>query len=107
MLVLGYPNLVPRDHIDSCLALDDDNADELHRAQVRLNRAIRAAIGKRRGFRFVSLVRTFRDHPACNDDAVDWINGVESDRQESFHPDEAGHRAIAAHLEAVAPQFFR
>jgi lysophospholipase L1-like esterase len=107
VLVLGYPELVPRDHVDGCGAMDSGDAPYLHRAAVRLNRNIRRAIGDRRGFRFVGLVKTFLGHPACNNDAADWINGVvATDKQESFHPNEAGHRAIAARLRSGAPGFF-
>jgi hypothetical protein len=107
VLVLGYPELVPRDHIDGCGAMDSHDAPVIHRTAVRLNGSIRRAVGKRRGFRFVSLVSTFRGHPACNSDAEDWINSlVETDTQESFHPNEAGHRAIARHLRKVAPRYF-
>jgi hypothetical protein len=107
VLVLGYPELVPRDHIDGCGAMDSGDAPPIHRAAVRLNGSIRRAVGNRRGFRFVSLVSTFRGHPACNSDAEDWINSiVETDKDESFHPNEAGHRAIARHLRKVAPRYF-
>ncbi len=107
VLVLGYPALVPRDHIDGCGAMDSGDAAPIHRTAVRLNRSIRRAVGNRRGFRCVSLVTTFRGHPACNSDAEDWINSiVETDRNESFHPNEAGHRAIARHLRSVAPRYF-
>jgi lysophospholipase L1-like esterase len=108
VLVLGYPEIVPRTHIDGCGAMDDTDAPYLHRAAKKLNGAIRDAIGGRRGFRFVALVPTFLGHPACNGAAADWINGVvSSDRQESFHPNESGHRAIASKLAAAAPRFFR
>ena len=88
--------------------MDSSDAPYLHRAGVRLNRSIQRAVGSRRGFRFIGLAGTFKDHPACNDGVADWINGVHlSDQQESFHPNKLGHRAIAAHLAAVAPGFFR
>jgi lysophospholipase L1-like esterase len=108
VLVLGYPQLTPPDHIDGCGAMDSSDAPYLHRAGVRLNRSIRRVVGSRRGFRFIGLVSTFQGHPACDDGAADWINGVNlKDTQESFHPNAPGHRAIAAHLAAVAPGFFR
>jgi hypothetical protein len=107
VLVLGYPNLVG-DHVDGCGAMSSNDVPALHRAQRRINGSIRKAIGNRRGFRFIDLVPTFRDHPACNDDAEDWINGVHlSDTQESFHPNEKGHLAIALKLLSAAPGFFK
>jgi lysophospholipase L1-like esterase len=108
VLVLGYPRLVPNNYVDGCGAMSDDDAVALNRAADRLNATIRRAIGRRRGFRFVGLVRTFIVHPACNDAKTDWINSlVETDRQESFHPNAAGHRAIARRLARVAPHFFK
>jgi hypothetical protein len=87
--------------------MSDDDAVPLNRAADRLNATIRRAIGKRGGFRFVGLVRTFIVHPAWNDANTVWINSlVETDRQESFHPNATGHRAIARRLARVAPQFF-
>jgi lysophospholipase L1-like esterase len=108
VLVLGYPELVPRDHIDGCGAMDDTDAPYLHRAATRVNGTIAAAVGRHTGFRFVGLVRAFLGHSACNDDATDWINGlVPSDKQESFHPNAAGHLVIAGRLRAAAPRFFK
>lgn len=108
VLVLGYPELVPRDHVDGCGAIDDGDAPHLRRAATLLNNVIAGTVGERPDFRFVGLVRTFVGHAACDDDTVDWINGiVPSDSQESFHPNAAGHRAIAARLASAAPRFFR
>jgi lysophospholipase L1-like esterase len=78
------------------------------REAVRFLGIIRRAVAHRRGFRYVGLVDTFRGHPSCNDDADDWINDLHlTDTGESFHPNEAGQRAIARRLAAVAPRFFR
>jgi lysophospholipase L1-like esterase len=108
VLVLGYPELVARDHIDGCGAMDDTDAPVLHRAAVKFLGIIRREVARHRGFRYVGLVKTFRGHPACNDDADDWINDLHlTDTGESFHPNEAGQRAIARRLEAVAPRFFK
>jgi lysophospholipase L1-like esterase len=108
VLVLGYPWLVSPDHVDGCSAMSVDDAPYLNRAARKLNSSIRRAVGKRRGFRFVGLVDTFRDHPACSSSTEDWINNYhETDSDESFHPNEAGHRAIAERLARVAPRFFR
>lgn len=107
VLVLGYPELVPRDHIDGCGAMDDNDAPALHRAATLLNNVIEGTVGERPKFRFIGLVRTFLGHSACNEDAVDWIHGVvPSDRDESFHPTEAGQRAIAARLVQAASKRF-
>lgn len=107
VFVLGYPELVERDHIDGCGAMDDTDAPVIHRAAIKLNGSIRRAVGDRRGFRFVGLVKTFLGHGACNDDAPDWINDLHlTDKQESFHPNENGHKAIARRLRQVAPRFF-
>lgn len=108
VLVLGYPFLVPRNYVDGCGKLADSHARMLNRAATRINASIRRAIGNRRGFRFVSLIRSFLPHPACNEEATDWINSlVETDRQESFHPNAAGHRAIARRLRRAAGRYFR
>jgi lysophospholipase L1-like esterase len=108
VLVLGYPRLLPNNYVDGCLKLADSHAPLLNRRARKLNRTIRRAIGRRHGFRFVGLVRPFLAHPACNSEAADWINSlVETDRQESFHPNAAGHRAIARRLARAAPRFFR
>jgi hypothetical protein len=110
VLVLGYPELVPPDHVDGCGAMDDADAPRLHRAAVKVNGAIAETVGKRPQFRFVDLVPTFRDHPACNKDAVDWINGVTSidgpGQLASFHPDATGNLAIAGRLRKAAPHYF-
>jgi lysophospholipase L1-like esterase len=107
VFVTGYPNLVG-DHVDGCLALDTGDVPALHHAVKMLNGNIQRVIGDRHGFRFIGLVSTFKDHPACNDGVADWINGVHvSDTAESFHPNKLGHAAIAAHLEQVAPRFFK
>lgn len=72
-----------------------------------------SAVGKRDRFRFISLVKTFRNHPACKDGSDDWINSVvPSDHDDSFHPNEQGHRAIAGTQPRsgstdVAPGYFR
>ncbi|MFL5846735.1 MAG: SGNH/GDSL hydrolase family protein [Solirubrobacteraceae bacterium] len=107
VLVLGYPELVPRDHVDGCGAISDDDAPRLQRAATLVNNVIRGTVGKRPDFRFIGLVKTFLGHPACNDDAADWINGVvPTDSLESFHPNESGHRAIASLLTGAAPRIF-
>lgn len=107
VLVLGYPMLVG-DHVDGCGAMDTGDVPAIHRAGRRLNGSIQNAIGDRRGFRFIGLVATFKDHPACNSDADDWINGIhKTDLDESFHPNEKGHFAIAGRLAAAAPGFFK
>jgi lysophospholipase L1-like esterase len=109
--VLGYPELIDPDDVDGCYSLGDDDGELLHDTATTFNRTIRRAIGKRRGFRFVGLAEAFRDHPACKDGGTPWINGVVSleapERDESFHPNDAGHQGIAARLRAVAPQYFR
>jgi lysophospholipase L1-like esterase len=107
VLVLGYPELVPRDHIDGCGAMDHTDAPYLHRAARKLNSTIQGTVGRRPGFRFVGLVQTFLGHPACNDDAADWINGFEANYVDaSFHPNETGNRAIALRIASVAGRFF-
>jgi hypothetical protein len=56
----------------------------------------------------VNLVPAFRDHPACDHDTRQWINGVVEDEPgESFHPNEDGHRAIANLLQRVAKRWLR
>lgn len=108
VLVLGYPELVPRDHVDGCGAMDDGDAPALHRAATLVNGAIADTVGRRPRFRFVGLVRTFLGHPACNKDATDWINGVTrlAGGDASFHPNVAGNAAIAARIRQAAPRFF-
>ena len=84
---MGYAELTDRDHADDCLAIDDNDAPRLHRAATRLNRSIKRAVGKRKGFRFVNLVPTFRDHRACDHGTAQWINRViEGEKNESFDP---------------------
>ncbi len=105
--VMGYPEIVDRKVIDGCGSLSAEDGPLLHRTATRVNGTIRKAIGNRRGFRFVGLVTTFKDHPACNKNSTDWINGVVGgDADRSFHPNTLGHDAIARRLRAVAPQYF-
>jgi hypothetical protein len=86
----------------------DEDAPRLHQAATRLNRNIKRVVAKRQGFRFVSLVPVFRDHPACDKGSVQWINGVvESEKNESFHPTWKGHFAIAAKLQQVGKRWFK
>lgn len=109
VLVLGYPRLVPTDHIDGCADLDDNDAPGLTQAATQLNDTIREVVQGRHKFKFVGLYKTFKDHPACNKDAQDWINGISKiapDHKASFHPNVEGNAAIAAHIREVAPHFF-
>ena len=108
VLVLGYPQLTPADHIDGCGAMDSSDAPYLHRAGVRLNRSIQRAVGSRRGFRFIGLVsrpRTTRRATTA------WRTGSTASTSPTSRspstPTCSGQRAIAAHLAAVAPGFFR
>ena len=89
--------------------MDSGDAPALHRAATLLNRSINEGDRQAAGL----PVRRARQHvprttPRATTAAADWINGiVPSDKQESFHPNEAGHRAIAAHLRQAAPGYFR
>lgn len=110
VLVIGYPELVPRDHIDGCGAMDDTDAPYLHDAATKLNNVIDATVGLRPKFKFVGVVRAFLGHSACNKGATDWINGISpglAGGDGSFHPNVLGNRAIAARIKAAAPRFFR
>jgi lysophospholipase L1-like esterase len=107
VLVLGYPELTPRDHVDRCGAIDDNDIPRLRRAARQLNGSIKSAIGKRRGFRFVGLVQTFLEHPACNRGVADWINAGTDPIEESFHPNRLGHEAIANRLRGAAKRWFK
>jgi hypothetical protein len=108
VLVMGYPELVPPDHIDDCGAMDDSDAPLLHEAAVRVNGAIRETVQRHRGFTFVGLAKTFRGHTACNHGSEDWINAYDGGdgRKRSFHPNVPGNAAIAQRIRDVAPRFF-
>ncbi|MFL5846734.1 MAG: SGNH/GDSL hydrolase family protein [Solirubrobacteraceae bacterium] len=108
VLVLGYPRLVPADHIDRCGAMSDDDAPRLARTANQLNDVIAAAVHGRAKFRFVGLVKTFAAHPACNLGQQDWINGFNSQAggKASFHPNVPGNAAIAQRIREAAPRFF-
>ena len=109
VLVLGYPELVPRDHIDGCGAMSDGDAPYLHDAATKLNNVIDATVGLRPKFRFVGLVKTFLGHPACNKGTTDWINGIttKAGGDASFHPNVLGNQAIADRIRSAVPRFFR
>ncbi len=110
VLVLGYPHLLHEGDVDGCGALDDGNANDLNDHGDELNDVIAAAVSGRKKFRYVGLVRTFRDHPACRDETIDWINGISNvapDHKGSFHPDAQGNAAIALRLARAAPRHFR
>jgi lysophospholipase L1-like esterase len=107
VFVLGYPELVPRDEVDGCGAISDDDIPDLRRAARVMNNSIKRAIGKRKSFHFVSLVRTFLGHSACHYGVQDWINGVSDPIENSFHPNARGHAAIAAHLRRAAKRWFK
>lgn len=109
VLVIGYPQLVPPDHIDDCGAMDDSDAPNLTEAGRRVNDAIRAIVQRHERFRFVGLVGAFKGHTACNKGSEDWINGFNggSFGMASFHPNEKGNAAIAGRILQAAPRFFK
>lgn len=105
LLVVGYPHLIADSgqvDLDRCRSLGGSSSDSriteeevewLREKGDALNAAMRdAALGV--GARYVDAAGPFAGHEACT--PVPWMTGlVEEDGGGSFHPNAAGHEALA------------
>ncbi|MDQ3978134.1 MAG: SGNH/GDSL hydrolase family protein [Actinomycetota bacterium] len=102
LLVVGYPRLIV-DHqdaeLDRCARLGAaaritaEEAEWLRKKGDALDAALRES-AEAAGGRFVDAAGHFEGHEACS--RQPWVHGVaEGDLTSSFHPNAAGHQALA------------
>ncbi len=110
LLVVGYPHLIADPtlvELDRCRELGGTSPEQrisqeevewLREKGDALNVAMRES-ARAAGARYVDSARSFAGHEACT--AVPWVAGfAEADVGASFHPNAAGHQALARLLAA-------
>lgn len=112
LVVVGYPRLFgsgtcPTTPIDLNALYTADERAWMDQRAILLNREIKKAVDAvatagNRVF-MAPMVRLFNTHEACGTSAAPkWINPLDiTEFEHSFHPNELGHDAMAANIEAV------
>jgi lysophospholipase L1-like esterase len=93
VVVVGYPRIFSeRDECNALGRISPGEQKRLNEASNDLADVIRKAAA-RRGFAFVDPRDPFDDHGVCA--STEWLNGVARPKDNSYHPNAAGHQAYA------------
>ncbi|NSC20171.1 SGNH/GDSL hydrolase family protein [Streptomyces albus subsp. chlorinus] len=103
VLVVGYPDLLPEDgtNCPRTVSLAKGDAPWLRDTEKRLNSmlAARAAAG---GAEYVDTYSSSVGHDMCKPVGTRWVEPLQATDAAGFHPNAAGHRAMAEAVLAAA-----
>jgi lysophospholipase L1-like esterase len=95
VVVVGYPRVFMGEDCNALTWFSPSEQSSLNGTADLLNAKISAAAAAR-GFKFANPTSRFTGHAVCDD--VEWINGLSSPVDESYHPNRAGHSSGFAPL---------
>jgi lysophospholipase L1-like esterase len=88
VVVVGYPRVFMGEDCNAATWFSPAEETRLNATADQLNAKLSAAASAR-GFSFANPTSRFTGHAVC--DSTEWINGLSSPIDESYHPNKAGH----------------
>ncbi len=106
VVVVGYPRVFMGEDCNALTWFSPEEQSRLNATADRLN-ALVASRASAAGFGFANPTSAFTGHAVCDD--PEWLNGLSSPIDESYHPNVAGHRdgyapVVGARLTSSAAQ---
>ncbi|MFC7489879.1 MULTISPECIES: SGNH/GDSL hydrolase family protein [unclassified Knoellia] len=89
VVVVGYPRIFQGEDCNAFTWFSPAEEARLNQMADLINSKTSAAAGSK-GFGFANPTSRFIGHAVCDD--VEWLNGLSSPIEESYHPNVAGHR---------------
>ena len=88
VVIVGYPRIFQGEDCNAFTWFSPAEETRLNQMADLINSKTSAAAGAK-GFSFANPTSRFIGHAVCDD--VEWLNGLSSPIQESYHPNVAGH----------------